>query len=89
MLSEKIEQKIRAVKKKWDEGLNEKYGGELEINLLDGEYCACAFHDEPKEVDGLWYDNWIEKLAECEPIGTIKDMESVGWACRTLNIEMP
>ena len=72
-------EKLKEIKEKWESELSTIYGGELEIDYLDGQYYACAFHDESKGE----YDSWVDKIKEISPLGNNKSIEV---ACHTLGI---
>lgn len=64
-------EKLKEIKTRWESELSVIYGGELEINFLDGNYYACAFHNEPK--NGC--DSWIEKIKEFDCLGNDESIE--------------
>lgn len=70
---------LKEMKERWDHELSSIYGGELEIDYIDGKYYACAFHNEPKEG----YDSWIEQIKEFHCLG---EDESIETECRKLGI---
>ena len=72
-------EKLKAIKKEWEDTLFSVYGGELEINFIDGDYYACAFHNKPKDN----YDSWVEKIREIECLG---NDESIEQECIKLDI---
>ena len=67
--------KLKEIKKQWDDKLQEKYGGELEIDYINESYYAYAFHNEPKIVEGFQCDSWLEKIEEIDCIGNSKEIE--------------
>lgn len=58
-------EQLKEIKTKWESELSAIYGGELEIDYLEGRYYACAFHDEPKGD----CDSWIERIEELDFLG--------------------
>ena len=58
-------EKLKEIKEKWENELLNIYGGELEINFLDGNYYACVFHNEPKGE----CDSWLERIREFDCLG--------------------
>ena len=64
-------ERLKAIKIEWEDTLFALYGGELEINFIDGNYYACAFHTEPKGE----YDSWIEKIKEFDCLGNDENIE--------------
>lgn len=72
-------EKLNQIKARWKSELSTIYGGELEINYLEGNYYACAFHNEPKGE----YDSWIEEIKEFKCLG---NDESIETECRKLGI---
>lgn len=76
---DKIFKTLTDFKNKWENELSAIYGGELEIDYLDGQYYACAFHNEPK--DGC--DSWLERINEFDCLGNNVTAE---YACRKLGI---
>ena len=65
-------EKLKNIKARWESELSTIYGGELEVNYLDGNYYACAFHNEPKDE----YDSWIEEIKEFECLGNDESIET-------------
>ena len=78
-----ILEKLKEIKKKWDDELSMKYGGELEINYVDGNYFAYAFHNTPKVINDIEYDSWIERIKEFEALGKMSGLEEI---CNELGI---
>lgn len=78
-------QKLREIKRRWEDELSAKYGGELEVDYINGTYFVCAFHPEPKAIESVQYDNWIEKVKEFECLGNSKEIESY---CSQLGIQV-
>ena len=73
--------KLKEIKNRWENELSAIYGGELEVDYMDGTYYACAFHDEPK--NGC--DSWVEQIKEFDCLG--KD-EMIEAECRKLGISV-
>ena len=71
--------KVKEIKNRWENELSAIYGGELEIDYMDGTYYACAFHNEPK--NGC--DSWVEQIKEFDCLGKDKMIET---ECRKLGI---
>lgn len=72
-------EKLKEIITRWESELSAIYGGELEIDFLDGNYYACAFHNEPKGK----CDSWIEKLKEFDCLGNDENIEM---ECHKLDI---
>lgn len=72
-------EKLREIKNRWENELSSIYGGELEIDYLDGQYYACAFHNEAKGE----YDSWVEQIKEFGCFGNDKSIEV---ECKKLEI---
>ena len=52
-------EKLKEVKARWENELSTIYGGELEVDYLDGNYFACVFHNESKGE----YDAWMHSMS--------------------------
>ena len=74
-------EKLKEIKNRWENELSSIYGGELEIDYLDGQYYACAFHNEPKGE----YDSWVEQIKEFDCLGNDKSIET---ECKKLEISV-
>lgn len=72
-------EKLKEIKTRWENELSIIYGGELEVDYLEGNYHVCVFHDEPK--NGC--DSWIEEIKEVACLG---NDESIETECRKLGI---
>ena len=70
---------LEELKARWENELSTIYGGELEVDYLEGDYYACAFHNEPK--NGC--DYWIEEIKEVPCLGNDESIEA---ECRKLGI---
>ena len=64
--------KLKEIKNRWENELSVIYGGELEVDYMDGTYYACAFHNEPKNG----YDSWVEQIKEFDCLGKDKMIET-------------
>ena len=65
-------EKLKEIKNRWENELYAIYGGELEVDYMDGTYYACAFHNEPK--NGC--DSWVERIKEFDCLGEDKMIET-------------
>lgn len=74
---------IRNIVELWKTQLASVYGGELEVDYRECAYYACAFHNDPKKINGVLYDNWVEPLKEIECLGTDSAIEHI---CSELGI---
>lgn len=74
---------IRNIVELWKTQLASVYGGGLEVDYREGAYYACAFHNDPKKINDVLYDNWIEPLKEIECLGTDSAIEHI---CSELGI---
>lgn len=72
-------EKLKEIKARWENELSAIYGGELEVNYLDGNYYVCSFHNKPKDE----YDSWIEELREFDCLGNDESIEA---ECHKLDI---
>ena len=61
------------------EGNVRSYSTIADIDYIDDNYYACAFHNEPKEG----YDSWVEPIKEFHCLG---ENESIEMECRKLGI---
>ena len=71
--------KLKEIKNRWENELSTIYGGELEVDYMDGTYYACAFHNESKGE----YDSSVEQIKEFDCLGEDKTIEV---ECRKLGI---
>lgn len=78
---------LKEIKSRWEKEFSMKYGGELELDYLDGNYYVCAFHNEPKVIDTVQYDSWLEPIKEVECLGDrFGNSEEIEAACIQLGI---
>ena len=74
---------IKNIVELWKTQLASVYGGELEVDYREGVYYACAFHNDPKKINDVLHDNWVEPLKEIECLGTDSAIEYI---CSKLGI---